>query len=120
MKLRALVIGAATLALGACATNDQMASEDRGDCFRAASVNSWGIVDNNHVRVTVGANRNYILTTAGNANSLDWSRVVALEGPSYICTGEPIGVAITGGQPVRSLIVTHVAREPDMNAVQGS
>lgn len=124
--MRILLAAAAALALGACASTNT-ASTPTGDsppagrdCFRAASANGFGIVDDHHVRVSVGPSRHYILTTVINTNSLDWSRAIALDGPAYICTGNGLGVLITGGEPRQTYAVREIIRDPADSGPQGS
>ncbi len=114
MRLTALLVAAAALA--ACASTGTTASNDEEpsdrDCFRAASATGFGIVDDHNVRVNVGPSRSYILTTRNNINNLDWSRAIALDGPSFICTGNGLGVTLVGGEPTQHFIVTQIRREP--------
>lgn len=121
--LRTLIPAFAALALAACATAEQSqtaAAPDR-DCFRASQVNGFSTIDNDHIRVSVSANRNYILTTMFNARDLDWSHAIAVRSANgWICTGNGLGVEIIGGDPQRTYPITQVEREPDTNAAQGS
>lgn len=121
MRLQSLVLAAAALALGACATETQSASASSGDrdCFLASSANGFSLVDERHVRVSVTGTRTYLLTTGGNARDLDWGQALALDGPASICTGNGLGVFLTGGEPRRRYQVTQIVREPD-NAPSGS
>lgn len=115
----------AALALAACAsteTGDAAAPEGR-DCFNADNVSGYTPIDNEHVGVTVGANRKYILTTMFNARDLDWTQVIAIRSTtSWICTGNGLGVEIIGGNPRRHYPITAIERAPDEapNAEQGS
>lgn len=112
MHLRNSLILTAALALSACASTTAQSEDATRDCFRAASVNSFGIVDDHHVRVSISPSRGYILTTSVDTGRLDWSRAIRLEGPSYICVGRPIGVYLMGGEPESAFIVTEITREP--------
>jgi hypothetical protein len=120
--MRSLIV-AALLTLGACATNTPTANNDPTppggrDCFLASSVNGYSVVDDHTVRVTVGANRNYLLGTTWNVRDLNWTEVVALHsrGSDWICTGNGLGVEVTGGRPHQTYPITSVTRE----APQGS
>jgi hypothetical protein len=118
-----LIAGAAfTLSafLGACATDTtQTTRADGRDCFHADQVSGYSVVDDHHVAVSVGANRNYILETNWNARDLDWGTALVLQSDmSWICAGDNLGVRITGGDPVRTYWIRSVARGPD-DAAQG-
>jgi hypothetical protein len=109
---------AAALALGACATQDATqtnAAQPVGrDCFRTDAVNGYSYIDENHVSVSVGANRNYVLTTLFNARDLDWTHAIAIRSTSgWICTGNGLGVEVIGGQPRRHYPIDSVERAPD-------
>lgn len=106
-------IGALTLA--ACAsTPSENASAGPSDCFRAADVNGYNVIDREHVGVRVGANRRYVLTTNWNTNDLDWTETIALRSSTgRICTGNGLGVEIIGGRPPRNYVITGIERAPD-------
>lgn len=120
MRLQTTLLAATAVLLSACASTSTPPNEDGRDCFRAASVNRFGIVDDNHVRVSISPNRNYILGTTNNVNRLDWSQAIRLEGPSYICVGSPTGVYLMGGEPESAFIVNDIARDPSDTAPSGS
>ena len=122
MRLHITLAAAAALALGACASADgsTQAGEEGRDCFRSASVNGFGIVDSNNVRVAISPNRNYILTTTSDANRLDWSRAIRINGPAFICVGRATGTYLVGGEPEQAFIVTDVRRDPSDTAPSGS
>jgi hypothetical protein len=116
----------AALALCACATEpsgDQAgATPGPRDCFNADNVSGYGYVDENHVTVSVGANRKYTLTTMFNARDLDWTHSIAIRSTSnWICTGNGLGVEIIGGEPRRNYPISAIERAPDeAPPVQGS
>lgn len=122
--MRRMGIAIAAMALAACASDsgaDQSAASSN-DCFRAADVNGYGVIDDRHVRITVGASRRYVLTTAWNANDLDWTQAIAIRSATgYICTGNGLGVELIGGSPRRTYHIVAIERAPDdAPAVEGS
>ncbi len=126
MRLRLALPVLAALALGACASTEAgetAAAPEGRDCFNANNVSGYSYIDNEHVGVTVGANRKYILTTMFNARDLDWTQVIAIRSTtSWICTGNGLGVEVIGGNPRRNYPITAIERAPDEapNADQGS
>lgn len=115
---------AAALALGACAATQETAQTppaDR-DCFNTTAVAGYSYIDENHIGVTVGANRQYILTTMFNARNLDWTQAIAIRSTSnWICTGNGVGVELIGGQPQQTYPINRIERAPDTApADQGS
>lgn len=114
----------AAAALAACAsTETQTAAPEGRDCFNTRAISGYNSVDENHVTVSVGANRRYILTTMFNARDLDWTETIALRSTSgWICTGNGIGVEVIGGRPQRNYPITAIERAPDAvpNSDQGS
>lgn len=114
--IRASLLAIAALGLAACASTETGASADAGarDCFSSSQVNGYSVIDDHRVRVSVSANRNYILSTSWNAHDLNWTEAIALRsGPGQICTGNGLGVEIVGGNPPRTFPITGIAREPD-------
>lgn len=116
--MRTLFI-ASLIALAACSTTtapeaDAAAAGPR-DCFLASSVNGYNVVDDHTVRVSVGANRHYLLGTSWNAHDLNWTEAIALQSPpaGWICTGNGLGVEVRGGRPRQTYPITSVTREPD-------
>jgi hypothetical protein len=107
--------------LAACATSEQAAQNAAAsDCFRADSARGFGIIDDTHIRLSVGANREYVLTTMWNARDLDWTQAIAIRSSTgRICTGNGLGVQLVGGDPVRTYSVVSIERAP-AEAVQGS
>jgi hypothetical protein len=68
----------------------------------------------NHIRVSVGAGRHYILTTNWNARDLVWTENVAIRSTtSWICTGNGLGVELIGGRPRRTYPIQGIEREPE-------
>jgi hypothetical protein len=113
---------AAAAALAACATAPNETAASSNDCFRSAEIRGFSVIDRNHVRVSVGANRHYVLTTLWNTNNLDWTQAIAIRtATGRVCTGNGLGVELIGGEPRRTHPVTLVERAPDdPPAVQGS
>lgn len=109
--------------LAACTTALPASTENTSavDCFRSEQVNGYGVIDNNHIRLSVGANRDYVLTTMWNARDLDWTHAIAIRSATgRICTGNGLGVELIGGDPQRTYPISEIARAPDDNPVQGS
>ncbi|MGQ0532957.1 MAG: DUF6491 family protein [Caulobacteraceae bacterium] len=108
--------------LAACATDEsasQVASSN--DCFRSADVNGYTVIDDRHVGLRVGANRNYVLTTSWNVRDLDWTQAIAVRtATGRICTGNGLGVELIGGDPQRTYPVVSIERAPEDPAPQGS
>jgi len=109
--------------LAACASSSggtQTASSN--DCFRSEQARGFGVIDNTHIRLSVGASRDYILTTMWNARDLDWTQAIALRSATgRICTGNGLGVELIGGEPRRTYPIVSIERAPsDEPAVQGS
>jgi hypothetical protein len=124
MLVRApLLAGAAALLLAACATAESQTAAGppaNSDCFRAADVNGYGIVDDHNVRLRVGAGREYIATIRRDTHDLDWSQAIVLTGPDWVCVGNGMGVALVGGVPERRYLVTRLVRAPTEEAPSGS
>jgi hypothetical protein len=111
--------------LAACASSggtDASQSADGRDCFFADSVSGYNVIDDRHVGLRVGANRNYILTTNWNTRDLDWTRAIAIRtATGRVCTGNGLGVELIGGDPRRTFAVTSIERAPgDEAPPQGS
>ncbi len=123
MRLSIAFLAAAALAACASAEPQSATAPTGRDCFNANSVSGYNNVDQNHVTVSVGANRRYTLTTMFNARDLDWTQVIAIRSSTgWICTGNGLGVEIIGGDPRRTYPVTAIERAPDQvpNSDQGS
>ena len=115
---------AAAALLAACSTPNTGAQAGAApaerDCFASSVVLGYSVIDAHNVSVHVGASRNYVLSTSWNASDLDWGEAIALRSPTgWICTGNGLGVQITGGRPERSYPITGIARAP-APAPQGS
>jgi hypothetical protein len=108
-----LMLGSAALALSACATQSGSPPEGR-DCFSNAQINGYSVIDDHHVRISVGANRRYILTTKWNAHDLVWTEAIAIRSTTdWICTGGGLGVDVIGGRPRRHYPIDTIEREPE-------
>jgi hypothetical protein len=124
MRLSASLLALAAMALAACASPGEqgasMTPGDGRDCFRAANVNGYSIVDDHTIRVHVSASRSYTLGTTWNANDLDWSNAIALRSDTgWICTGDVLGrVEVTGGSLGRTYPINTVTRDPEPPADQ--
>lgn len=110
---------AAALSLGACASTETADAGSSGggsgrDCFRSLEVSGYGVIDESHVRITVGANRHYSLGINQNTRDLDWTHAIAIRSTtSFICTGNGLGVQLVGGEPALTYPVTSIVRIPD-------
>lgn len=127
MKMKIALIAA--LALGACSSasggygNSSSASTSghgpHDDCFRSSEVTGYGVVDEHHVRLSVGT-RDYIFTIVGNSRDLDWNHAISVRSiTTFICTGNGTGVQLMGGEPPVPTQVTMIERG-DHPAPQGS
>lgn len=118
--MRRIAIAAALIALAGCAT-DPSADVAGRDCFRSEQVNGYTVIDDSHIGLTVGAGRNYVLTTMWNARDLDWTQAIAIRSTTgWICTGNGLGVQLIGGDPQRTYEIVSIERGPEEPAVQGS
>jgi len=107
--------------LAACASIEGQQTASSSDCFNSEQVSGYNVIDNHNIGLSVGASRDYVLTTNWNARDLDWTHAIALRSATgRICTGNGLGVTIVGGDPQRTYPVSQIARAPDSNAVQGS
>jgi hypothetical protein len=109
--------------LAACASTDTDGQQSASsvDCFRSEQVSGYSVIDDHNVGLSVGASRQYVLTTAWNARDLDWTHAIAIRSATgRICTGNGLGVELIGGDPQRTYPVSQIARAPDDNPVQGS
>jgi hypothetical protein len=105
---------AAALLLAACASAPPPEGSAERDCFRANTVNSFDMIDRNHVRIRVGVSRHYVLTTMWNANDLDWSQRIAIRSTNgWICTGNGLGIELIGGRPRRTYPIVGIERAPE-------
>ena len=122
--MRRMRIVFAAMALAACASDPGagQSAAASNDCFRSGDVNGYGVIDDTHVRITVGASRRYVLTTGWNARDLDWTSAIAIRSATgRICTGNGLGVELIGGNPRRTYHIVAIERAPDDTpAVEGS
>lgn len=111
---RSILLGAAALALTACASTEApQANTARRDCFRALDVRGYGVVDDHRIRVTINPQREYILTIPAQTRDLDWTRAISIRSvTSFICVGEGANVQLMGGDPPFPYQVTNVERVP--------
>lgn len=109
--------------LAACATSETDAAQRAGasDCFRSEQARGFSVIDNTHIRLSVGANRHYVLTTLWNARDLDWTQAIAIRSATgRICVGNGLGVELSGGEPHRTYPIVSIERAPEDEAAQGS
>jgi hypothetical protein len=109
--------------LAACASTEAGSQQSSStlDCFRSEQVSGYSVIDNDHIGLSVGASRKYVLTTMFNARDLDWTHAIALRSATgRICTGNGLGVQLIGGDPQRTYPVSEITRAPDDEPVQGS
>jgi hypothetical protein len=110
--------------LAACASSEDAGSQTASsrDCFNSEQVSGFNVIDNTHIGLRVGANRNYVLTTMWNARDLDWTQAIAIRSSTgRICVGNGLGVELVGGDPRRNYPIVSIERAPeDEPAVQGS
>jgi hypothetical protein len=122
--IRSALLAATALALSACASAGETASNtppSERDCFRSESVSGYSVVDEHNIRVTVGARRTYTLSTNWNVNDLDWSNAIALRSPTgWICQGPTPGLEVTGGRPPRTFPIQSVTLDPPPPGQEGS
>ncbi len=110
--------------LAACASGggSETQTSSSTDCFRSEQARGFSVVDNTHIKLSVGANRDYILTTMWNARDLDWTQAIAIRSATgRICVGNGLGVDLIGGEPRRTFPIVSIERAPaDEPAAQGS
>lgn len=114
---RMAIIAATALLVCACAPSaaDQAvaATSDR-DCFHAGDVNGFNVIDQNNVRISLGAGRNYIMTTQWNTRWLNWDTEIVLRSTTgWICAGNGLGVELVGGEPRRTYAIRSIRRETE-------
>jgi hypothetical protein len=110
---RLLFLACAAFTVSACATQTD-AKPDGRDCFLNSQISGYSVIDDHHIRVTVGPSRRYILTTNWNAHDLVWTEAVAVRSTTdWICTGDGLGVEVIGGRPRRQYPVNAIEREPE-------
>lgn len=123
--LRTLLLAAAGLALAACAAQgrtEASAPPAGRDCFRAAEINGYGVMGDRTLRVDVGANRRYALTTSSTlAGARSEIQLGVQADTGFICEGEALAVRIVSlRDPSRVWQVTDIARLPDEAPIEGS
>jgi len=120
--IRTILLAATALAIAGCAAQTEQAENaSQRACFAADTANGFNYIDENHISLSAGPGRRYILTTMFNARDLDWTQAIAVRSTSgWICTGNGLGVEIIGGDPVRTYPVTYIARALEPPAPQGS
>jgi len=109
--------------LAACASSSsETQTASSSDCFRSEQARGFSVIDDTHIGLSVGANRDYILTTMWNARDLDWTQAIAIRSATgRICVGNGLGVELIGGEPRRNYPIVSIERAPsDEPAVQGS
>jgi Family of unknown function (DUF6491) len=112
--MRTLALVALVAALSACATpNSETATSEPRDCFRAADVSGYGIIDSDRVRVRIGPSREYYLTVQGGTRDLRFDETLGIDaGHSFVCTGNGLGVRVIGGDHDFPRPVTLIERAP--------
>lgn len=111
-----LLVGAALLTASCAATAEQTAAAGARDCFNAASVTGFGVIDARTVRIDVGARRQYAMTLMNDARELNYNERLGVEtNQNWICTGNGLGVEVHSldSNIPRSWPVTAIARLPD-------
>jgi hypothetical protein len=109
--------------LAACASSSgETQNASSSDCFRSEQARGFSVIDNTHIGLSVGASRQYVLTTMWNAQDLDWTQSIALRSTTgRICVGNGLGVELIGGEPRRNYPIVSIERAPsDEPAAQGS
>lgn len=123
--LRRIVLVTALL-VSACATGtaeQQASSGAPRDCFLSSQVRGFNPVDGHHIRISVGANDQYLLSTEWNAYDLQYAEHIALRSSTgTICTGNGLGVEVIGGDNHQHFPISAITRVPDTAppAPQGS
>ncbi len=122
--VRSIIVAATALALGACATQTADSHAPGGDCFRAENINGFSTVDDHNVKISVGASRDYILTSLNRLTGLNFEQELVVESHTgWICTGNGLDLQLhTRGPFHQTFAITNVARAPDAEpaAPQGS
>ena len=112
-------IAAAPLLAGACAAQSDPAAAsaqvEGGECFRAASVNSFTPVGDDAVVVRVGASNHYRLEFIGPCHDIDWSQQIALRtrGSNWVCRGHDADIFVRGPMGTNRCPVRAVRRLSD-------
>jgi hypothetical protein len=121
--LTALLVISACAAQTPSAGGAEASAQGPRDCFLSSQVRGFNPIDRNHIRISVGASDEYILTTNWNAYDLQYAEHIALRSTTgSICTGNGLGVDIIGGRNHQRYPVSDIARAPEAApaASQGS
>ena len=127
MNKTPIIATAAALLLSACATNGTdvaaNAAPDGRDCFRNESINGFSRIDDDTIKVSVGASRDYALSAPRLGQESRWNNVIAIEAePSgWICTGNGLGVRVLAGdrgfeRPFYVRSITRIEEEDQASA----
>lgn len=109
------------LGLAGCASAAAQGAAAERDCFRTRSVTGYEIVDSRTIRVRIGTERRYDLTTFENTSGLDFGFGATISSRTgFVCEGDSANVEITGGRPQRTYGVRNVTRAPDEPLVSQS
>lgn len=114
-------LGTALVFLGACAeTGDPATASTQGSdrtCFRAEQVSGFTAIDNDTVRVHVGANRVFELELFGTCHDINWSQRIGIRargGSNWICRGidaELVVPSVIGPSRCQVSNIRQVSRE---------
>ena len=121
--MRAIAAFAFLALVSACTTPASTSASGGGhDCFRNQDINGWGALDAHTLKVHVGVNRDYALSSYENLSDFSFQETLAVRtrGSDWICTGHNSGVEISvGGPAARTVLINEVRRLPG-KAPQGS
>lgn len=84
----------AALATASCAASTPADETELAarDCFNSRSINGFSVVDRDTVKLSVGANKEYLATVRGaSCYDLQWSQEIAVEasgGSNWMCAGD--------------------------------
>lgn len=90
-------------------------AQEGRDCFRSDDVSGFGVVDNDTIRVSVGANRDYLLSAPRAGRDARWNAEIGLRSTTdWICTGNGLGVDLYVHESfTRRFPVRNIVRAPD-------
>lgn len=112
-----LLAAAAVAALSACTTAaDTTAEAPAGrDCFNSNSVSGFSPIDDHHVKLSVGASRDYALTTSYRINEVRFTQEIGIRSTTnWICTGNGLGVELLVPNAIPDRYpVTEIVRLPE-------
>lgn len=122
---RILLALAGLAALTACASAPQhTASAPAGqrDCFRSENISGYSVIAERTLRIDVGANRRFALTTESSLRGAERElRLGVQSGSGFLCEGDALNVRIfAAGPPERFWQVVRIERLPDEAPVEGS